>query len=180
MTRLDLALAALAFAMFGVTTAFADHHKEGEAADNGGFSETGERPDGPGDRGRRGGREGRDGRDGRPQPPAPPLVVALDTDGDGVISADEIAAASRTLLTLDKDGDGQLSDEETRPPRPEGFGRRGGPGGPDRGRGPGGPEGERGPGGPEGGRGPGGPGGERGPGQFFDRFDEDGDGVVKK
>ena len=57
-----------------------------------------------------------------------PLLAALDSDHDGVISASEIANASKALLTLDKDGDGQLSVIEMRP----NFGR-----------GPGGPEGRR-------------------------------------
>ena len=68
----------------------------------------------------------RDG-DGKPQrPPPPPLIGALDADHDGVISADEIADASKALLTLDKNGDGQLGPVELmgRPPgdRPDGDG----------------------------------------------------------
>ena len=47
-----------------------------------------------------------------PRPPAPPLVHALDADGDGVISAEEIANAAKALLTLDKNGDGQLGPAE--------------------------------------------------------------------
>ena len=46
------------------------------------------------------------------RPPPPPLVAALDADGDGVISADEIANAATALLTLDKNGDGQLGPGE--------------------------------------------------------------------
>ena len=57
-----------------------------------------------------------------------PLLSALDADHDGVISASEIANASKALLTLDKNGDGKLTQEEMRPS----FGR-----------GPGGPEGRR-------------------------------------
>ena len=90
----------------------------------------GDRPRPEGDRPPRG--EGRPGGEGRggfgdraPEPP--PLMKALDADGDGVISAAEIKNASKALMSLDKDGDGKLSDEETRPPRPEGF--RGRPGG---------------------------------------------------
>lgn len=57
----------------------------------------------------------------RPKPPLPPIFKALDTDGDGVISADEIAAAATSLLKLDKNGDGQLGPGEynPRPHRPE-------------------------------------------------------------
>ncbi|HPM83150.1 MAG TPA: SUMF1/EgtB/PvdO family nonheme iron enzyme [Candidatus Anammoximicrobium sp.] len=44
-----------------------------------------------------------------------PVVLALDTDGDGEFSADEIANAAAALRKLDKDGDGRLSREEMRP-----------------------------------------------------------------
>lgn len=53
-----------------------------------------------------------------PKHPVPPMVAALDTNGDGIISADEIANASASLLTLDKNGDGQLTRDELMPPRP--------------------------------------------------------------
>jgi hypothetical protein len=53
-------------------------------------------------------------------PPAPPVLKALDTDGDGKLSASEIEKASEVLGGLDTDGNGRLSKEETRPPRPEG------------------------------------------------------------
>ena len=84
-----------------------------------------------GDRPRPGGEGGEGGRDGRRRPPMSPLIVALDADKDGALSADEIANASKALLKLDKDGDGALSREELRPPRPprpEGAegGKRGG------------------------------------------------------
>jgi Ca2+-binding EF-hand superfamily protein len=45
-------------------------------------------------------------------------MKVLDADGDGALSAEEIANASIALLTLDQDGDGALSTEELRPPRP--------------------------------------------------------------
>ena len=84
---------------------------------------------------------------GRPHRPVPPIVAALDTNGDGIISADEIANASASLLKLDKNGDGQLTQDELRPQRPpppaDGNGQNGpdngppppdgGPGGPDNG-----------------------------------------------
>lgn len=54
---------------------------------------------------------------GRP-PHRPPPVMVLDRDHDGVISAEEIAAAADTLAKLDSNGDGQLTMEELRPPRP--------------------------------------------------------------
>jgi hypothetical protein len=62
----------------------------------------------------------------------PPIVAALDTDGDGVISATEIANAATALATLDKNGDGQLSGDEIMPHPPGGRDRggHGGPGGP--------------------------------------------------
>lgn len=52
------------------------------------------------------------GGPGGPQQPPRPTIVALDTDKDGTISAAELAAASKSLLTLDKNGDGQLTADE--------------------------------------------------------------------
>ena len=60
------------------------------------------------------------GPDGPPHRPPPPLIMALDLNKDGVISADEIAKAAESLKKLDKNGDGQLTPDELRPPRPEG------------------------------------------------------------
>jgi len=52
-------------------------------------------------------------------PPPWQLVEALDANGDGVISADEIANAPAALKTLDKNSDGQLGPVEYGPkPRP--------------------------------------------------------------
>jgi EF hand len=51
-------------------------------------------------------------------PPPPPVMVVLDANHDGVIDAEEIANASKALLTLDKNGDGQLTQDELRPPFP--------------------------------------------------------------
>src|SRR5690606_10226977 len=48
-----------------------------------------------------------------------PLMKALDTDGDGELSAEESASAAAALAMLDKNGDGKLSAEELRPPRPQ-------------------------------------------------------------
>src|SRR5438552_17041419 len=83
--------------------------------------------------------------------PMNPLVRALDTDGDGEISAAELEKAAISLKTLDRNGDGKLTEDELRP-TPQGGGPGGGPPG---GRGAGGPP----DGGPRGGRGegPGGP-----------------------
>lgn len=68
-----------------------------------------------------------DSSQAKPQHPLPPIIAALDTNGDGVISADEIANASASLLKLDKNGDGQLTRDEIMPPRPDRGGH--GPGG---------------------------------------------------
>ena len=63
-------------------------------------------------------------RDGPPgeheRRPPPPIIAALDTNHDGILSAEEIANASASLLKLDKNGDGQLTPDELRPPRPPG------------------------------------------------------------
>jgi Ca2+-binding EF-hand superfamily protein len=65
-----------------------------------------------------------------------PVMSALDTDGDGEISAEEMQQASASLKKLDKNSDGKLTGDEIRPQ----FGGRGGPGGFGGGRGPGGEE----------------------------------------
>lgn len=77
---------------------------------------------------------GRGGPGGRDMMRALPVMTALDADGDGVISAEEINNASVALRKLDKNGDGKLTEDELRPNFPPG--------------GPGGRGGERGPGGP--------------------------------
>jgi len=78
----------------------------------------------PGDRQRDGKRDGApaDGKEGRKPPMGPmgPLMAALDTDKDGVLSAEEIAAASENLKKLDKNGDGKIDRKELLPPRPQG------------------------------------------------------------
>ena len=88
------------------------------------------------------GPSGRDQQRG-PDRPAPPVMRALDADGDGNLSAEEINNVVAALKTLDGDGDGKLSRDELRPPR------GGESGGLDRSQRP---AGERGPGGQ--GRGP--------------------------
>lgn len=78
---------------------------------------------GPGDRDRDRPPEGRRGR-GRGF--RSPLIAALDTDGDGEISASEIKKAPQSLKSLDKNNDGKLTRDEMRPSRPGGrrFDRR--------------------------------------------------------
>lgn len=72
---------------------------------------------------------------GRPEGgrPVPPLIKALDANGDFELSAEEIANASKALLTLDKNGDGKLTGDEIHPPRPDGQRPPGGPRDGDRG-----------------------------------------------
>ena len=62
--------------------------------------------------------------------PPHPLMIALDADRDGELSAEEIEKAQEALKTLDTDADGKLSRQELLP-------QFRGPGGP----GPGGPAG---------------------------------------
>ncbi len=58
----------------------------------------------------------------RPPGPMPmPLLPALDADGDGIISAEEMKNATAALQKLDKNGDGKLTREEWQP-RPQGRG----------------------------------------------------------
>ncbi len=58
-----------------------------------------------------------DGNKDGPRRPPNPLMHIFDTNHDGVISADEIANAPAALKALDKNGDGQLTADELRPPR---------------------------------------------------------------
>jgi len=44
-----------------------------------------------------------------------PIMIALDTDSDGELSASEIENASKALRSLDKDGNGSITIEELRP-----------------------------------------------------------------
>ena len=55
------------------------------------------------------------GGDGQPPQPAIPLVAALDADGDGAVSDEEIASAAQALRALDGDGDGRLTQPELLP-----------------------------------------------------------------
>ena len=51
--------------------------------------------------------------------PPNPLMVALDADKDGKLSATEISGAAAALAKLDTNADGELSADELRPARPE-------------------------------------------------------------
>lgn len=51
---------------------------------------------------------------GRPRP-MDPVMLALDADKDGALSASEIAGAARSLLALDANKDGKLTRDELRP-----------------------------------------------------------------
>jgi EF hand len=83
----------------------------------------------PGGEFRKGEFGGQGGRMGRGFPPMP-LMTAIDKNGDGELSEDEIKVASVSILSLDKDKDGKISAEEMRPAfGPGGFGGPGGPGG---------------------------------------------------
>lgn len=77
-----------------------------------------------------GGRPGRPGRGPR-SGMMPPVMVALDIDKNGSLSANELESASASLKTLDANNDGQLTADELRPqpPRPDkdGEGRPEGP-----------------------------------------------------
>jgi Ca2+-binding EF-hand superfamily protein len=70
---------------------------------------------------RGGGPEGRRGEGGRGGPPPDVLFSALDQNGDGALSADEINAAAAALRKLDTNGSGSLTPDEL-------FGGRGGRG----------------------------------------------------
>ncbi len=155
----------------------------------GGAIAVGQPPEGGRGRGEREGAGPARGGDFRPPPS--PVVEALDTDGDQVISAEELKNASASLAKLDMNKDGKLTDEELRPRPPEGRGP-GGPNGPRGGRGdqPGGRgagdqpgargrSGDRGPGN----RGPEGPGGPPNHERFLEHameFDADKDGKLNR
>jgi len=66
-------------------------------------------------------------------------MEAIDLDGDGEFSSEEIDSAAKSLLRLDQNGDGNLTTEELTPPPPPERGGEDGRGRPP--RGPGGPPG---------------------------------------
>lgn len=94
-----------------------------------------------GGRGREGGGRGGSGGPGGPRGMPPfPVMMALDADGNGEISADEINNATAALKKLDRNKNGKLDADELRPEfggGPPGGGREGG-GGPPGGGGRGG------------------------------------------
>lgn len=63
-------------------------------------------------------REGAGGQSGENRAPARrnPLMTALDTNADGVLDEQEIAAASSALGKLDQNRDGKVTQDEVRPP----------------------------------------------------------------
>ena len=83
-----------------------------------------EQPDGQRPKGQDGQRPNRGPQDPGDHPPGPmappPLLHALDTDDDGIISADEIKNAPASLAKLDKNGDKQITPDEMRPQQPDG------------------------------------------------------------
>ncbi len=60
--------------------------------------------------------DGQRQRGHRPPPPSP-LLMVLDQDRDGQLSAAEIEAAAAALRTLDRNQDGVVDRRELRPPR---------------------------------------------------------------
>jgi hypothetical protein len=64
--------------------------------------------------------ENEEAREGHrpPQPPPHPLWIALDTDENGEISAEEIEAAAEALAKLDENEDGKITRDEVKPPKP--------------------------------------------------------------
>ena len=79
---------------------------------------------------RPGGQRGGGQRGGQRSAPSP-MMMALDADKDGKLSAAEIANAATALKTLDKNADGILDSTELAPPRGGrgAGGQAGGPGG---------------------------------------------------
>jgi hypothetical protein len=73
---------------------------------------------GPGGPHGQGGPGGQGEPNGEHMPPPDPLMMALDTDDDGELSANEIAAAADSLLVLDLDADRALANKEIFPPPP--------------------------------------------------------------
>ena len=97
----------------------------GAAGERGQGAERRQRPSGAGrERGSRGSQFG--GRGGQGGPGGFlrmfPVMAALDSDGNGEISSEEIKGAVAALKKLDKNKDGKLTEDELRP----NFGGRGG------------------------------------------------------
>lgn len=63
--------------------------------------------------------ESKDAPEGHhPKPPPHPIWVALDTDENGEISAEEIEKAAEALAELDANEDGKITRDEVKPPKP--------------------------------------------------------------
>jgi Ca2+-binding EF-hand superfamily protein len=78
---------------------------------------------GPGRGGREGGREGGRGEGGRGPTNfirMDPVLAAIDTDGDGVLSPEEIRKSPAAIRKLDKDGDGNVTRAEAMPSNGQG------------------------------------------------------------
>ncbi len=56
--------------------------------------------------------------------PPPPVLQAIDKDGDGTISEQELAQAPAALRSIDKNSDGKLAGDEIVPDFGPGFGGR--------------------------------------------------------
>jgi hypothetical protein len=97
--------------------AFAVHAQDNGGPPNGGPPDNGSFNGAPPDGGSSNGGPPPEGQ-GFCRPPPLPLLLALDTNHDGIIDSNEIANAPAELLTLDKNGDGQLTPDEYLPPRP--------------------------------------------------------------
>ena len=111
-----------------------ERSRSGERSERSSRGERSRRPQAGGSGGRGGfpGRPGGAGGFGGP-PGGPggfmrmfPIMAALDADGNGEISAEEIKAAPAALKKLDKNNDGKLTDAELLPSFPGGGGSRGG------------------------------------------------------
>ena len=99
-------MTAVTLGVTGLLASAQDHDTPGPVANSA--------PDAPA------GRPGPGPRNQRPgnRPPRSPLQAALDANGDGIISADEIANAPAALRKLDGDGDGKLTIAELAPHHP--------------------------------------------------------------
>lgn len=140
-------LTLLSLALISAATLYAQPSAGGPPDGGQGGPPNGPGPIGPGPKGP--GPDGPGPRGPRFRPMVTPLMVALDANKDGELSAEEIANAVTALKALDKDGDGKVSQEELRPVPPvrpdagnPGEGGRG-QGGRGEGRPPRGPRGDQ-------------------------------------
>ena len=117
------AVAALAACLMAVNMAYAQPEDGGGRRGRGGFGgdQGGPPGGGQGDQGGRGGFRGRGG------PPQNLIFEAIDVDGNGEISKQELRKAAVAILKLDANDDGVITLDEVTPQR--GPGGPGGPGG---------------------------------------------------